>query len=362
MKIAIGGDVCPSYCNRFFESASAEEIFGDIPDAVSDCERFIVNLECALTDRGAPIDKKGPNLRATPRTAKILKKIGVTDAALANNHIFDYGRIGVSDTMEALRKAGIRFTGFGENYEDSRKNLWIEAEGKRIAVIDVCEHEYCYALESRRGARPFDPFDTLLDVRRAKTEADYVIVLYHGGKEQSPYPSPRLRKACCAMAESGADVILCQHSHCIGCYEWHAGSYILYGQGNFHFTGECTHPHWQSGLLLKLELDEKIAVEHIPIIVNGEAICLAKDEKKEEILLLLENQSKKLKNGEWITEWDAFCHSQSERYLGNIARVFTDAALPADEELFSGRMTCEAHLDVIAWLCKHYWEREREDI
>ena len=119
---------------------------------------------------------------------------------------------------------------------------------------------------------------------------------------------------------------------------------------------------WQSGLLLKLELGEKISVEPIPILVDGEAICLAKDENKEEILLLLENQSKKLKNGEWSTEWDAFCHSQSERYLGNIARVFTDAALPADEELFSGRMTCEAHHDVIAWLCKHYWEREREDV
>ena len=81
MKIAIGGNVCPSYCNQFFENASAEEIFGDVKDAVADCERFIVNLECALTDRGTPISKKGPNLRATPKAAKILKEIGVTDAA-----------------------------------------------------------------------------------------------------------------------------------------------------------------------------------------------------------------------------------------------------------------------------------------
>ena len=35
----------------------------------------------------------------------------------------------------------------------------------------------------------------------------------------------------------GADVVLCQHSHCIGCYEQYEGAHILYGQGNFHFCG-----------------------------------------------------------------------------------------------------------------------------
>ena len=38
------------------------------------------------------------------------------------------------------------------------------------------------------------------------------------------------------MAENGADVVICQHSHCIGCYEEYQGCYILYGQGNFHFA------------------------------------------------------------------------------------------------------------------------------
>lgn len=362
MKILIGGDVCPAYCNRFFETAEASEAFIGIQDVAKDCDRFLVNIECALTDRGTPIDKKGPNLKATPRTAKLLNDVGVTDAAVANNHIFDYGKIGVEDTLSALTEAGIKSVGFGECYEDARKDLIIEKDGMRIAVIAVCEHEYSYALEDRRGARPFDPFDTLLDVRRAKANADRVIVLYHGGKEQSPFPSPRLRKACRAMAESGADIVLCQHSHCIGCYEWHEGGYILYGQGNFHFTMCDTHPHWQSGLLLKIDFCEKTTVTHIPVVTDGEAIRLAGEEEKKRILALLNEQSEKLKNGEWLREWDAFCQSQRERYLGNIERVFTEEALPADEELFSGRMHCEAHHDVIGWLCKHYWEKEREDI
>ena len=357
MKISICGDVSTTYSANLFKSRDNEALFGDVPSAFLDSDRVIVNLECALTEKETPILKKGPNLKGPIETASVLKEIGVTDCAISNNHIMDYGIAGILDTKKALLAAELNFTGFGENYEDSRKNLVLEADGKRVAIIAVCEHEYCYALENRLGARPFDPYDTLEDIRSAKAECDFVIVLYHGGKEQSVYPSPRLRKASQAMAKAGADVILCQHSHCIGCYECYLDSHILYGQGNFHFTGRSEHPHWQSGLIAEITLKDKANIRFIPVKVNGLGIELARGKDYDAIMDALDAQSKNLHNGVWLKKWDEFCESVKERYLGNIERVFTDAATESDAELFSGRMHCEAHKDVIEWLCKHYWER-----
>lgn len=356
MKIAVCGDISPSKCSELFEKTDAEKLFGDVPAIFSECDRVLVNIECALTYADTPINKRGPNLKATPKTAEVLSKVGVTDAGISNNHIFDYGVKGVEDTMAALRSAGINYTGFGKDYNDSRKNLIIEKDGVKIAVIAVCEHEYSFALESRMGARPFDVFDTPLDVRRAKEECDYVIVTYHGGKEQSIYPSPRLVKACRAMIECGADAVLCQHSHCIGCYEEYKGGHILYGQGNFHFTAYSTHPHWQSGLGVIFDTDAGFKPNFFPVKVNGAAIELAKGDDYDSIMQAFSEQNENLRNGKWIDYWNDFCISTKERYLGNISRAFSDKAEEHDNELFCGRMHCEAHKDVIDWLCKHYWE------
>ena len=357
MRIVICGDVCPTGVNEEFVDGNVEVLFHDVPNVFSGADRVLVNLECALTDQDTPIFKKGPNLKASPCCARVLKAIGVTDCGLSNNHIFDYGLPGVADTMESLEKCGLTWTGFGANYEDSRKDLVWKFEGKTVAVLAVCEHEYSYALENRPGARPFDPFDTLEDIRSAKEKYDYVIVTYHGGKEQSVYPSPRLRKACQAMVKSGADLVLCQHSHCIGCYEAFRGGHILYGQGNFHFVEKKTdHPHWQNGLIASVSITDQLNVEWIPVVVEGKGIRLPTEDEGRRLLDLLREQSENLHNGMWLEYWGQHCQADQERYLGNIRRAYTEAADPDDNILFNGRMHCEAHKDAIDWLCRHPWE------
>ena len=44
------------------------------------------------------------------------------------------------------------------------------------------------------GANPFDPLETPDHIAELKSRCDYVIVLYHGGKEYYRCPSPNLRK------------------------------------------------------------------------------------------------------------------------------------------------------------------------
>lgn len=81
-----------------------------------------------------------------------------------------------------------------------------------------------------------------------------MIVLYHGGIEKFHYPSPETRKRFHRMADCGADMILAQHTHCVGCEEYYNGSYLLYGQGDFllkNFAPGLT----DTGLIVELVIE-----------------------------------------------------------------------------------------------------------
>ena len=160
--------------NELFKQKDINTLFGDFLPLFEGNDINFVNIECALTESDGAIEKFGPCLKGTPIAAEVMKDVGINLAGLSNNHIFDYGIKGYKDTVAALDKAGIPYTGFGENYEDSRKNFYFEKNGEKIAFVCVCEHEYSYALEDRMGSRPFDCYDTIADVREAKQNAEKI--------------------------------------------------------------------------------------------------------------------------------------------------------------------------------------------
>ena len=354
MRIAVCGDISITKSSwSAFENVDVKTAFGDVAERFVACDRVLVNLECAVTDRGIKIKKFGPNLNAPLNTVKTLKAAGVTDCMLSNNHIFDWGVEGVEDTFKALNESEMARTGFGENYEASRKDHIIEKDGIRVAVINVCEHEYTYALENRMGARPFDEFETMDDIRKAKKHADIVIVIYHGGKELCRYPSPRLYKACHEMVRCGADAVFCQHSHCIGCYEFFEGGHILYGQGNFHFIGDegiKSDEIWNTGLMAVLDIDpgtKRFDIEFVPVgkAENGQGIELAKGALQRKILLEFAVRNAELASGEWKKRWHDFCLDNYPRYIKAASNATPEADLD-DMQLFCHYLDCEAHTDV----------------
>lgn len=358
MKALLLGDMSPTDDNaQLFEHGDVQALFADTQTLFAQSDVSIVNLECAVTESEIPITKVGPPLKAPLGTAKTLKKLGVTYCNLSNNHFFDYGRKGAMDSINALKEAGIGYTGFGDNELDSRKNLIIEKDGETVCVIAVCEHEYSYALEDRMGARAFDVFETPLEIRSAKEQYDRVVVLYHGGKELCQYPSPRLRKACRTMVKSGADVVLCQHTHCIGAYEEFEGGHILYGQGNFHFVKEKKRddPMWLECLAVTYDTKTN-EISFTPVVATTDTygIRLANAEESEAILSAFAQRNASLHDGTWLNGWRAFCESVQEQY----SRVLLRAGVPENGEratqLFAHYLDCEAHTDVWKELYKTY--------
>ena len=197
MKLFIGGDITPTQITSpVFDRGDLDALFGTVTALTRTGDAFIANLECALTDSDTPIRKCGPNLRGRPAYARLLKEFGLTAVGLSNNHVFDFGQPGLRETLASLDAAGLPWTGIGEDEQDARKPLFLEAAGKCVAFLCVAEHEYSYALPKigskpgRVGVWGFDPFQCMEYITLAKEKADYVIVLYHGGKEQCRYPPP----------------------------------------------------------------------------------------------------------------------------------------------------------------------------
>ena len=351
MKTLLLGDLVPFGPSKaLFEQGDVEALFTDVQSLFEGNDINFVNVEFALTDSTNEIRKFGPNLKASPAVAQTMKKLGVNYCGLSNNHIFDFGVEGALDSMKALDEAGIVYTGFGKNYDDSRTDLVVEKDGEKLCIIAVCEHEYSYALEDRMGSRPFDEFDTMEDIRRAKAENDRVVVIYHGGKEHCRYPSPRLLRVCRAMVRNGADVVLCQHTHCIGCYENYQGGHILYGQGNFHFSripGFDSDPStWNGSLAVKYDSAAN-EIEFVPLVNSGEyGIALAKGQQKEKILSDFAHWCEQLQNGEWKQGWHDFCEESREYYVGFLRKCFPEETTEREAAVFGHFLDCEAHADV----------------
>ena len=346
MKTLFFGDTSPSKKSKeAFRRKEVDTLFTDVKDFMRDSDFTFVNLECAITECTDAIKKFGPALSAPKETAEILKGLGVDLCGLSNNHTFDLGIRGIKDTLAALDEVGLDYTGWGENYEDSRKDYVLDKNGEKIAIITVCEHEYSYALENRMGARPFDEFNTIEDIRAARPDADRVIVIYHGGKEYCRYPSPRLMRVCRAMARAGADLVICQHSHCIGCYEEYEGCHILYGQGNFHFLSDSPQEGWYTSLAVKYDTKSD-EIGFVPIRVLEDGITLAKGDDAKEIMEAFEKRNEELKTGEWKKGWHDFCVSMQDRYIENIGNAGRPESTETDNAVFGHYLDCEAHTDV----------------
>lgn len=267
MKILIRADLIPTESNeQLFTAGDAESIVGkEMKEILDHADYRIFNLEIALTDRDTPISKAGPNLRASRDSINGYKALGVDLLGISNNHVADHGYEGFVSTLNTIDGAGIARVGGGYSAKEASAPYILEKEGKKIGVYACCEHEFSWVSDYGYGSNGFDALESLDEIAELKSKVDYVIVLYHGGKEHYRYPSPYLRKVCRKMSEKGADLVLCQHTHCVGTQEDYKGKKIVFGQGNFVFAKQMEFETWDTGILVSVEfVGDEVSVDYIP--------------------------------------------------------------------------------------------------
>ncbi len=255
-KVLIGGDVYTGgHAEQLLAENNVSRVFGDVLPLIQSADLTLVNLEAPLTDESSPSVKTGPILRAKTATASGLHAAGVNVVGLANNHIMDHGPSGMRSTLIACQKANLAVVGGGKNIADASKLYIQNINGVRVAIAAYADHEWSLASESEAGANPFDVRQFVRTVRENRELFDRLIVLYHGGREYHPWPTPELQDDCRFLIEEGADAVICQHSHCIGAYEKYLHGCIVYGQGNFLFEKKAMDQKgWERGYLVMLNM------------------------------------------------------------------------------------------------------------
>jgi capsule synthesis protein PGA_cap len=150
----------------------------------------VVNHEGPVTTREGEVGKADTGrkrywYRALPDSLRALVDADVGVAALANNHVLDFGPDGLADTIAALDQAGIARCGAGMDEAQARVPAIVELGGVRIGFLSVMQryhlyaHEGLYASDDRAGPRRLRRRTVREDLARLGGKADLRVVLVH---------------------------------------------------------------------------------------------------------------------------------------------------------------------------------------
>jgi poly-gamma-glutamate synthesis protein (capsule biosynthesis protein) len=317
--ILIGADFVPTKTNYdLFTAGDSRRLFGErLEELLTQADYRILNLETPLCDSLSPINKCGANFAAPVSCVNGYIAAHTDLLTLANNHIMDQGVPGLESTLRALDDAGIAHVGVGENLSDAAEPHLFSYGDKTVGVYACAEHEFSIAGKDTPGANPFDPLETPDHIARLKSECDYLIVLYHGGKEYYRYPSPMLQKTCRKLVDKGADLVVCQHSHCVGCEEQYGGGTIVYGQGNFLFD-ITEREEFQTSVLICI--DDDFRLSYYPIVRVQNTVRPAEGEKAAEIIDGFDRRSREiLQEGFVEARFTEFARTLTDHYLFSVS-------------------------------------------
>jgi len=231
IKLLFVGDVMMTrYVEKRIKKLNKEYIypFEKILNYLKTFDYVIANLEGPISDKGVKVGSKY-SFRMKPEVAEALSKANINIVNLANNHIFDYGKVAFEDTLKNLEKNNIKY--FGNSYEP----LIIEKEGVKIGFLGFSD--FLKHLEVKEGKIGIAIVNSNLSeiIKKAKEKVDILIVSFHWGEEYKKIANERQRKIAKIAIDSGADLVIGHHPHIIQNIEKYKDKFIFYSLGNFIF-------------------------------------------------------------------------------------------------------------------------------
>ncbi len=204
----------------------------------------LVNLENPVTTRGKPRVKPF-TFRMHPRFLPVLPKAGIDIVTLANNHIYDFGREGLFDTIEYLDSIGVKRIGAGRNDVEARTPVVVTTKGKAIAFLGYYgPGESPAATRTREGVAPRNLPIIREDIAGLKRRnVDYIVVTFHWGTEKATVPDKSQQIMARAVIDAGADAVIGHHPHVLQGIEVYKHGVIAYSLGNLVFGGNSRHTY-----------------------------------------------------------------------------------------------------------------------
>jgi poly-gamma-glutamate capsule biosynthesis protein CapA/YwtB (metallophosphatase superfamily) len=244
--------------------------FTKLVGEIRSTDAAIANLETVIHEfKGFPqADSGGTYMASPPRIASEIAWAGFDMVAHANNHTFDYGSIGVLETLDNVRKAGLVLAGSGKDLQSAREPAYFHGTRGTVALVATASTYVRYGragasrpdLHGRPGLNPLEvsfrkslPFTGPIEitiptgarinpedlkanldaVRAAREQADIVVFSIHAHGRGRWLPALAHQ-----MIDAGADVFFTHGPHEIHGIEIYRCRPIFYGLGDFAFQDE----------------------------------------------------------------------------------------------------------------------------
>lgn len=277
ITLAFGGDV--HFANQLAPRLdSPGDALSELRPYLATADLAMVNLETAITTRGSEQPKKF-HFRAPATALDAVAGAGVDVVTMANNHAVDYGPRGLDDTLAARAASPVPVVGLGRDRADALEPAVLTARGVRVAFLGATQVPdwtlaTWSATPSRAGvASASDPARLAEAVKRARAQADVVVVYLHWGTDYTGCPNPLQRRTAAALSKAGADVVVGTHAHRVQGAGWLGETYVGYGLGNFVWWRRNSELDSRSGVLtLTLHGRRVVAERWTPLRVSADGI------------------------------------------------------------------------------------------
>jgi poly-gamma-glutamate synthesis protein (capsule biosynthesis protein) len=248
----------------------------------------IINLETSITC-SEDYARKGINYRMSPENADCLKAAAIDCCVLGNNHVLDWGRGGLLETLATLERLHIKSAGAGRNLAEASAPAVLDIAGDRRVLVFSFGCVTSGILRSWAATSEFPGLNLLTEISEKTASRvaddiapmcgvdDVVVVSVHWGANWGyEIPDAQRRFAHALIDRTNVSVIHGNSSHHPRAIDVYRDRLILYGCGDFlnDYEGISGYQKFRGDLVLMYFADiapagTLAALEIVPLQIRN---------------------------------------------------------------------------------------------
>jgi gamma-polyglutamate biosynthesis protein CapA len=271
VKLAFVGDInIGRHVGELIQKKGEKWVFEACKPFLDEADLAVANLESPVGEGGEPYTRKSVYLKGKPQDLDALAYGGVGLVTLANNHVLDYGPEVMDQTTAGLEERGILHTGLSLSSGKPQEPVYVAVQGVTLAFLGYCS--VCPGkFEPGRGKPGVEVALSavmLPEIKKAKSKADFVIVMVHWGQEY--YGTNDLqRRLAKSLQKGGADLVIGAHPHVLQKVQRIGKTLVAYSLGDFLF--DLSHAACLDSCILMVDLQKgkKPQWEAVPLDLSS---------------------------------------------------------------------------------------------
>lgn len=227
-----------------------------VKEELTKADIALINLEGPLVEN-CPTITSGFTFCGDIKHIEGLVGAGIDVVNTANNHILNFGDPGLQTTNKVVTEHRLTLSNsVGPNY--------LNVKGMRFAFLGYNDLDYPTGNDLEKEKLLIKP-----QLSQARKNADIVVISIHWGNEYQSSPSARQKDLAHFLVDSGADLVIGNHTHWVQPVEEYKDKIITYSHGNFIFD-QTWSEETKEGVVGKYTFFERkiIDVDFLPVYIE----------------------------------------------------------------------------------------------